>query len=250
MRFVLWPLAPVALAALLLTAGRDVPDVGEGVSILAAKPDGAGGGGGGGNGGGKGGGGTVASCTSPEPDNGAYSLTGIRLPGQMVYHTNRQSFPSYLTAADVQAAIDSSFAEWDSETAAALFANGGTTSATVGAKDGVNTVGFGPTGSSVAVATVRYNQKTKVVTEFDIALNPSYAWATNVGATGDCGGVAGAYDVRNIVTHESGHPLGFADLTADADNFQTMFGYSTPQELFKRDLASGDLTGLSALYGP
>jgi hypothetical protein len=29
-----------------------------------------------------------------------------------------------------------------------------------------------------------------------------------------------------------------------------MFGYVTPQELFKRTLASGDLKGVNALYGP
>ena len=59
----------------------------------------------------------------------------------------------------------------------------------------------------------------------------------------------GAYDVRNIATHEVGHVCGLADLYTARSSEQTMYGYGGIGEVKKDSLASGDIAGLQKLYG-
>lgn len=60
-------------------------------------------------------------------------------------------------------------------------------------------------------------------------------------------GVAGKMDFDNIATHELGHSMGMGDLyNACVD--ETMYGYSNFTETKKRDLNTGDITGVNALY--
>ncbi len=195
-------------------------------------------------------GGSSVTCASPVADNGAFSLLGHKLPATgKAYRVNAGTFPANLQTGEVQAAIDASFATWDNATSQSLFANSGITSARPGFKDGINAVGFGNTKSGVVAVAYGWFAKNGAFAEFDIVLSNSFSWATNPAATGDCGGAAGTFDVQNIVTHEAGHVVGLADLSAGAAEAQTMFGYVAPQELFKRTLASGDLKGVAALYG-
>ena len=59
-------------------------------------------------------------------------------------------------------------------------------------------------------------------------------------------------ELQNIATHELGHGFELADLnelTSPTQPLQTMFGYASPGETIKRDLASGDIAGIRALYG-
>ncbi|MBI1885189.1 MAG: matrixin family metalloprotease [Chloroflexi bacterium] len=237
MRVAVWVLSAVLLAILLpLSTGRVAPGAaGERLFVHAFYYAGP-----------------VATCTSPGPDSGVYKLTGYKLPStSMVYKTNQNSFPAYLSRSEVQAAIDAAFATWDGATSKALFANGGTTTAKIGWKDNINAVGFRSlSGGYVGMAYGWVNSRTKTLTEFDVALSSNYNWATNIKASGDCGGAANAFDVRSVATHEVGHPVGLNDLNDAADSAQTMYGYLAYQELYKRTLASGDLAGLKALYGP
>lgn len=55
-------------------------------------------------------------------------------------------------------------------------------------------------------------------------------------------------DVQNIVTHEIGHMLGLADITASVCNDVTMFYASSSCDTERRDLTQDDITGLSTLY--
>lgn len=192
----------------------------------------------------------VAGCASPNADNGAYALNGTKLPaGGLTFKVNQNTFPGGLNALEAHAAIGVAFFSWDAATSKTLFTHGGATTATPGTGDGISTIGFKKIkGSAVAVTTGWYNRKTKLLTEFDVALNPNYSWATNLFATGDCGGAAGKFDVLNVMAHEAGHAVGLADVTQAASNAQSMFAYVAYGELTKRTPASGDLKGLSVLY--
>ncbi|MEK7617112.1 MAG: matrixin family metalloprotease [Patescibacteria group bacterium] len=60
-------------------------------------------------------------------------------------------------------------------------------------------------------------------------------------------GVTGKMDFDNIATHELGHSMGMGDLyNACVD--ETMYGFSATAETKKRDLNTGDITGINALY--
>lgn len=59
--------------------------------------------------------------------------------------------------------------------------------------------------------------------------------------------VAGKMDFDNIATHELGHSVGMGDLYNSCVD-ETMYGFSSNAETKKRDLNSGDITGINALY--
>jgi MYXO-CTERM domain-containing protein len=61
-----------------------------------------------------------------------------------------------------------------------------------------------------------------------------------------CHGDFHLYDLQSILTHELGHLLG---LREDYDNEQaSMYAYSWPGEVHKRDLADSDIDALWAIY--
>jgi hypothetical protein len=232
---------------LFLSAARDVPDSGVRLAVDQVLIEGSAGSG-------------IGTCTAAGTDNLAYGFTGYKLPNSaMAYKIKSASFPTYLAASEVTTAITTSFAAWDAATSKALFTNGGTTTVAVNKKDGINTVGFASMSSgTVGMAYAWYNSKTKAIIEFDLALSTGYQWATNTTASGDCGGAADKFDVRNIIMHEIGHPTGLTDKSSSGDHAQTMHGYAAYAELYKRDLGEGDKKGLTTtsadgttyLYGP
>ncbi len=54
-------------------------------------------------------------------------------------------------------------------------------------------------------------------------------------------------DLRNVVTHEAGHFLGLAH---SDDDSSTMWCDAAPGDIDKRSLASDDVAGICAIYGP
>ena len=60
-------------------------------------------------------------------------------------------------------------------------------------------------------------------------------------------GVAGKMDFDNIATHELGHSVGMGDLYNTCVE-ETMYGFSATAEDKKRDLNTGDITGINGLY--
>jgi hypothetical protein len=69
-------------------------------------------------------------------------------------------------------------------------------------------------------------------------IDPSCQWG--------CHGEFHLYDLQSILTHEFGHLLG---LREDYDNEQaTMYAYSWPGEVHKRDLDDSDIDALWAIY--
>lgn len=66
-----------------------------------------------------------------------------------------------------------------------------------------------------------------------------YSWSLS--------GEAGKMDFDNIATHEIGHGVGMADLYNSCVD-ETMYGYANFGETKKRDLNTGDISGVNQLY--
>lgn len=79
------------------------------------------------------------------------------------------------------------------------------------------------------------------IIESDVMFNTRYTWDTT--------GADDAMDLQNIATHEFGHSAGLLDLYEDGHSELTMYGYSWLGDISKRDLASGDILGIHAIYG-
>ena len=74
-----------------------------------------------------------------------------------------------------------------------------------------------------------------------MVFNTNFNWGVSANAA--------LMDVQNIATHELGHGFGLSDLYQAKWSQQTMYGYSREGDIAKRDLASGDIAGIKALYG-
>lgn len=109
--------------------------------------------------------------------------------------------------------------------------------------DGINVVGFGdlPAGK-LAVACIFSNGSD--IESADMRFNKvDYGWLAQAGD--DC---KAKYEIRSLATHEAGHWLGLADLSANAHYYLTMYGGATPCQSHKYTLGRGDIRGLHWLY--
>ncbi|MCX8206440.1 MAG: matrixin family metalloprotease [Methanothrix sp.] len=61
------------------------------------------------------------------------------------------------------------------------------------------------------------------------------------------GNKANCFDIRTIALHELGHTLGLADLYADSNKNQIMYGYNDGTSRWT--LGGGDTAGIQKLYG-
>ncbi|MBI4348021.1 MAG: matrixin family metalloprotease [Elusimicrobia bacterium] len=103
-------------------------------------------------------------------------------------------------------------------------------------------------GTNTLAVTVYWYSRAKVngfspIVHFDMAFNTDFPWAV-LGAGESCGG-GGAYDIRDVGTHEAGHAYG---LGHDSDCNLTMNPTAGPGETIKSTLAPGDASGIQALY--
>jgi hypothetical protein len=159
--------------------------------------------------------------------------------------------PDGLSEDFLLAAVSDGAAEWDSYTRADLFGSYSTdndSSWDMDAPDGRNELLFGdyPEEGVIAI-TVTWGYfsgppKFRRIVEFDILFNTDFIW-------GDATQNPQVIDFQNILTHEIGHGLGLADLYEPDCSSETMYGYSDYGEVLKRDLNSGDITGIQELYG-
>ena len=84
----------------------------------------------------------------------------------------------------------------------------------------------------------------KVNSEFDIFLNASRTWSTDlICPTQDCGGL----DLQGAATHEIGHVLDLYHVADPSDALLTMYG-TEENTVAKRDLGAGDVLGVRSLY--
>jgi len=122
-----------------------------------------------------------------------------------------------------------------------------------GFSNNMNEVGWASLSNSypnaIAVTMIWYGKDKRIV-EVDTAMNTDLPWTQNAVA-GDPDtqtGIAGYYDVQDIMTHEAGHWLMLGDLYSKAASEQTMYGYGSTGELKARTLESGDIAGLRKIY--
>lgn len=174
-----------------------------------------------------------------------YKLMGVKwntLPVNYIINpTNHQE----LSESFVIGAISTSAETWDSATSQELFNNAYEVdySASYGVQNFQNAIDFGdyPNDGVIAVTSVWYTRVGKQIVEFDMRFNTRFNW-------GDAENNPALMDLQNIATHELGHAVGMGDLYNSCIE-ETMYGYGSLGETKKRDLGTGDISGIRALYG-
>ena len=231
-----WCIAVVLIAALLLVgAAGAVKPVKEPVDkvVLIHYKDG------------------VAAKPAPVLNAASFKLLGMKWKAFPVRYYVNPSNGDGLAPDVVTASVTTSFATWDEKTTVSASPSGdlfryeglSTVDNQVG-QDQKNLIYWGSMGATnsniIAMTSIWYTRATKEIIETDIQMNDDMKWGI---------GVSSAYDVQNIATHEAGHVCGLADLYSSRDTALTMYGYGSPGEVKKRDLAAGDIAGLVKLYG-
>jgi len=160
--------------------------------------------------------------------------------------------PDGLLETFVTGAISAGAEEWDVWTGSELFNDAYAIiydgSWDSDSPDGRNELLFGnyPQEGVIAVTVVwgyfSGPPSSRKIVEFDILLDTDFTW-------GDATLDPAVMDLQNIATHELGHGVGLADLYDTVCVDETMYGYSNYGEITKRDLNTGDITGIQVLYG-
>lgn len=181
-----------------------------------------------------------------EPDNDAYELLGLKwvVPE---YGVPYEIDPDHAPPDSVGEIMDA-FEAWDDATSTELFYGDvvvdSSVAPSVNSPDGVNTVSWRRVvpPSVIAVTFIWYDPETEpygMIVDCDVVMNTKHDWGI---------GIEGAFDVRNIVTHEAGHVVGLADMYDDIYRELTMYGYSSEGETQKISLENGDRLGCQYLY--
>lgn len=144
-------------------------------------------------------------------------------------------------------AVEPAFAVWDGYTSATIYSAVEEDSETTPpglVRDGANTISWatidGP-GGTIAMTSFSVQPNTKEIVEFDIIFDIEEEWSTT--------GEVDAFDVRNVATHELGHTLVLDDLRSPRDGALTMHAYTWRGDVGKKDLGTGDMLGIQAIYG-
>jgi len=143
-----------------------------------------------------------------------------------------------------QSTIDTSANTWDEQVPFDIFADiSRVGDYPWGVYDYNNSISFGdyPEENVIAVTAIWWSPPLKAIVEYDIMFDTDFAW-------GDAIIDATLMDLQNIATHEFGHGAGMDDLYDGACIDETMYGYSNYGETKKRDLHTGDITGIKELY--
>lgn len=157
-----------------------------------------------------------------------------------------------LTADFVSTVSETSLGTWDSQVTFNIFGPRDTVSTVDGADtvspDNKNELYFGaidePGVIGVAIVWGYFSgpPSLRELVEWDMILDDvDYTW-------GDATNNPTTMDYQNVVTHEIGHAAGMGDLYESACSEETMFGYTIEGETKKRDLHTGDITGVKKLY--
>ena len=118
--------------------------------------------------------------------------------------------------------------------------------ADVSGPDGNNEVYFSDVSESGVIAYTTVwgifggSPKQRKLVEWDMVFDQNdFNWST--------AGEAGKMDFENIATHELGHAVGMGH-PSDSCAEETMYRFAAYGETKKRDLNSGDITGVRKLY--
>ncbi len=172
-----------------------------------------------------------------------------------------------LTAAQAKAAISAAAEAWDGQTSQELFKNGITASSSVAADryDKKNVHAWKPISGALAYSRTYYytsqyvtgadgNRYNKAV-ESDVCYNTAYSWTTNPTSTA-LYPATNTFYLQTVAEHELGHTIGLGDTYLHSlykyDFAQIMGYYNDINDLNGDrlvDLGSGDINGISTLYG-
>jgi len=155
-----------------------------------------------------------------------------------------------LNGSEVLSLEHSAVSAWESASGANIFGGGSLTGADLSQDantvNDVNEVYFADVSPQGAIAvTVVWGYfsgppQTRQLVEWDqIYDDVDFTWATN--------GDADSMDFLNIAVHEVGHAAGLGH-PSDSCNQETMYRFASEGETQKRDLSTGDIAGINALY--
>ena len=179
-----------------------------------------------------------------------YLSNGARWKTTEGYVINPEN-PDGLSNAFIETALSQGINAWDSQVAFSIFGTGQIDYSAdyQNGYNGFNEVSFGDYGNAnvIAVTSIWGHfsgvQSRRDIVEWDMLFNTGGDWEWDNGAA-----IPTLMDLQNIATHELGHSAGMKDLYTTSCNQETMFGYSSEGEIFKRDLNRGDITGIQGLY--
>lgn len=151
----------------------------------------------------------------------------------------------------VEGNLAGDIAKWENAAGIAMLGSGSITSETLIADtlapDGVNEVYFAPIDNPGVIAvTIVWGifsgpMPGRELVEWDQVYDDvHFDWSSS--------GEPAKMDFENIATHELGHSVGMGDLYTSGCTQETMYGYASEGETIKRDLHTGDITGISQLY--
>ena len=165
-----------------------------------------------------------------------------------------------LTATDVANAVAMSLTAWNTASPSTIFGpevQGTVDRASIGNwVNEQNEIVFGDieTAGVIAVTIIwgRFGGPpgNRELVEWDMVLeDPDFLWG-NAGPTSETSlGDTSIMDLLNIVVHETGHAAGLGH-PSDTCPEESMFRFATTGETLKRTLHTGDIAGISKLYGP
>jgi PKD repeat protein len=193
---------------------------------------------------------TDAGASSPvSPFAVTFGYGGIKWahPPTFVVNNNCPGVSSASTA------VANAAATWNAAVAGSSFrfVNGGATTSTAIAGDGVNRICWRPSSdfSSGTLAVTTWWYAGSTITECDVKFNSGFAWTTGT-ASGS------AHSVEAVMLHEFGHWLNLRDLygyygSYPSDSGKVMFGYSNAGfgNLNLKTLQPADILGARYIYG-
>jgi len=147
------------------------------------------------------------------------------------------------------AAVQAAAATWNAVGTDFTFSYAGTCSATFPSNNGVNEIGWGDTGGSLATTYYWYYPASGNIFETDMIFNDAdFTWNTSGSPP------AGTHDVQTIALHEFGHYLNLRDLYGNVDpvvndTAKVMYGFSSAGTV-ERTLTHADILGIRHIYQP
>jgi hypothetical protein len=211
--------------------------------------------------------GVLSGVLSPD-----YSYSGYRWadPTAVKYWVNPSG--SGVNTTTTLTAVQAAFATWDNADGPLGYSYQSTTTLGGGGYNGgVNVVSWANISAqypnAIAVTFIWIYRYTRQIAEVDTEMNSALPWSyTAPNVTHDLStqasanisrytdptnsGAPGAYDIRDIMTHEAGHWIMLGDLYSSRDSLLTMYGYGATGEISKDTLGYGDERGVEAVYGP
>jgi hypothetical protein len=184
-----------------------------------------------------------AVAVDPNSASAQYVLSGFKWTSGVANWSYDGTGAAASVSGTAQGAISAAAATWAAQGANFHFQGGASSSAGTGAcgggTDGTNVVGWANQSGAVLAVTCSWYSNSgnpKPASEFDMQIDPEWAWTT---------GSSPQVDLQSVVTHEFGHALG---LNHSGSSSAIMYASYTSGTL-KRTPTQDDIDGELAIYG-